>query len=580
MKKMTMLLNTEDESILEKLSKERKAGIKEGTIPKWMVTPSYQLFKAKYAYKDGTVKDTYCRIAKAAALHMSKDKKNDIKYWEEKFFEVMWKGWLCCSTPVLANMGTDRGCPVSCSGNFVNDSIYGFYSGQVETAMLTKNGFGTSSYLGDVRGRGSMISSGGQSSGVVPVIDDYVQLSRDVSQGNTRRGAWAGYIEIDHPDFWELADHLQANPDDLNIGWIVTQEFIDKLNAGHEDSVLRYKRSLKLKCITGKGYYFFIDKVNADNPPMYIENDLSVKASNLCTEIALHSDNDHTFTCVLSSMNASKYDEWKDTDAVFVATVFLDCVAEEFIKMGSKIRGLEKAVRFTEKGRALGLGVLGLHTYFQEHKMPFGSIEAHMFNNLLFDNLNKESLRASKWMGEVWGNPEWCVGFGVHNTHRIAVAPNSSSALIAGGVSQGIEPIVENVYNQPTAAGEIARINPTLLAIMKKRDKYKKKYIKDIIEHDGSVQHVDYLDDDEKEVFKTAFEINQMDLIRLASSRQRYIDQAQSLNLFFDADEDEGYISKIHQAAFEDPRIKSLYYLRSKAGIKAAKEEVCLACEG
>lgn len=563
-----------DKNLLQQFSEERKAGQKDGSIPEWMTTGGYQMFKTKYSFNGSTVKESFERIAKAAAKHTPKK-----AVWEKRFFDIMWNGWLACSSPVLANMGTDRGCPVSCSGGYVGDSIYNFYDSQLETAMLTKNGFGTSSYLGDLRERGAEIATGGHASGVVPVFNDFVQVSRDVSQGNTRRGAWAGYLDIDHKDFYELVDDLMAEPDDKNIGWIISDEFIQRMDEGDQDSIERYQRAMKAKCVTGKGYFFFKDKVNRMNPECYRQNELDVKASNLCTEITLFSDHQHTFTCVLSSMNLSKWEEWKNTDAVFWSTVFLDCVAEEFIQMGRKIRGLEKAVRMTEKGRALGLGTLGFHTLLQTKMLPFDSFDTYQLNAEIFRHMDKESLRASKWMAEAYGEPEWCKGFGIHNTHRLAVAPNTSSALMCGGVSQGIEPIVQNVYNQPTAAGEIERINPQLLTIMKARGKHTKAVKKDIIENNGSVQHVDWLNEEEKLVFRTAFEIDQGAIIRLASQRQKWIDQAQSINLFFDANEDEAYISKIHEQAFKDPNIKSLYYMRSMAGIQAAKDE-CAACEG
>lgn len=573
-----MKKNNEEETILDRISRERKDGIAKGEIPDFFVTPGYQLFLDKYQYKGQTVKQTYQRISKTAAKHLPVKMQ---KEYEEKFFNLMWKGHLACSTPVLANMGTNRGCPVSCSGGYIADSIYDFYEAQKEAAMLSKNGFGTSGYLGDIRSRGTQISGGGKASGILPVLKDFVQMSRDVSQGGVRRGSWAGYIPIDHPDFYEVVNHLAANPDDLNIGWNVSDNFIARLDAGDEDAIARYQRAMKVKCVTGKGYFVFIDRANRQNPPMYKDHNLSVKGSNLCSEIFLHSDNDHSFTCVLSSMNAAKYDEWKDTDAVYIATIFLDCVAQEFIELGKNIKGLENTVRFTEKSRALGLGLLGFHTYLQQEMIPFEDLRAHMKNAEIFQHLDKESLRASQDLVKIHGfEPEWCKGYGVFNTHRIAVAPNTSSALLCGGVSQGIEPVVENVYNQTGAAGEMARINPTLLKLMKERGVYSKKTLTHIVEDlKGSVQEVDWLSDDEKAVFKTAFEINQKTIIHMASSRQRWIDQGQSLNLFFDADESEEYISEVHKLAFKDERLKALYYMRSKAGIQAAKSE-CVACEG
>ena len=249
--------------------------------------------------------------------------------------------------------------------------------------------------------------------------------------GNTqRRGAYAGYIEIDHGDFDEVCDLIQHEPDDLNVGWIVTDKYIKKLNKGNKEAIRRYKKALKTKMVTGKGYFFFRDKANRLSPKMYKDLNLDVKASNLCAEIMLHSDVDHTFTCVLSSMNLFLYDEWKDTDAVFDATVFLDCVAEEFIQAGKEVRGIENAVRFTEKGRALGLGACGLHSYTQQKGWAFEGFETHMWNIEAFTLLQNESYRASKWMAGVMGEPEWCVGYGMRNTHTMAVAPTKSCVSI------------------------------------------------------------------------------------------------------------------------------------------------------
>jgi ribonucleoside-diphosphate reductase alpha chain len=277
-------------------------------------------------------------------------------------------------------------------------------------------------------------------------------------------------------------------------------------------------------------------------------------------------------------MNASLYDKWKDTDAVFVATVFLDCVNSDLIEIGKRTQGMEKIVRFAKKSRALGLGMLGFHTYLQDHMISFESMDAHYKNIEIFKHLNDESLRASQWMAKEFGEPFWCKGYGVRNTHRIAIAPNLSSALICGSVSQGIEPIYKNAYVQNTAAGKIDRVNPSLLLLMKERNIFSEETVKDIISNNGSVQHVSWLSEEEKEVFKTAFEINQLVILRLASARQRYIDQGQSINLFFSSDESEEYISEVHKTAFLDPYIKGLYYIRSESGVNVSKE--CIACHG
>ena len=563
-------------SIYDELGEERKQLQEEGKLPLWCSTAAWQMLKENYlSEKYPDLQSVYTRVAKHAASYT-----NDPAIWESKFFDLFWKGYLAASTPVLSNMGTGIGCPVSCSGGYIKDSVYSFYDAQKEAAVLSKNGFGTSGYLGAIRPRGSKITGiKGSASGVLPVFKDFVQMSRDISQGSQRRGAWAGYIEIDHGDFHELINYISKNPDDANIGWNVSDEFIARLEAGDKDALERYQKALKLKMITGKGYFNFIDKINRQNPQMYKDLGLTVKASNLCSEIQLFSDNDHTFSCVLSSMNASLYDEWKDTDAVFNATVFLDCVNQDLIEIGKKTLGMEKVVRFAEKSRALGLGMLGFHTYLQDHLIAFESMDAYYKNIEIFKYLNDETLRASKWMAEAFGEPEWCKGHGVRNTHRIAIAPNLSSALICGSVSQGIEPIYKNAYVQNTAAGKVDRVNPSLLKIMKEKNVYTEDTIKDIIANNGSVQQVEWLNDDEKAVFKTAFEIDQKQIIRLASSRQRYIDQAQSINLFFSADEDEAYISEVHKIAFTDPYIKSLYYIRSESGVQVSKE-ACLACHG
>ena len=560
-------------SIYKKLSDERKELQHKGHIPDWFTTGGWQLFKEKYLHEADGIKDTYQRIAKTAAKWT-----DDPDAWASRFFDVMWNGWLALSTPVLSNMGTNKGTPVSCSGQYVGDSIDQFYKNYHETAMLTKNGFGTSGYLGDIRPRGSVISSGGRSSGVLPIIKHFVQDMRDVAQGTSRRGAWAGYLPIDHGDFYEVVDYIQHHPDDLNIGWNISNDFLHKLQEGDEESLLRYRRALKVKAVTGKGYFNFIDKINDMNPECYTAHNLKVKASNLCTEITLHSDEEHTYTCVLSSMNLTKYDEWKDTDAVFVSTVFLDCVASEFIHLGSSIAGMENAVRFTEKGRALGLGALGFHTYLQRKGIAFESFEAHMENLNIFKSIKEQATQASAWMADTFGEPEWCKGTGLRNTHLMAIAPNTSSALICGGVSQGIEPVVANVYNQLTSAGEIYRVNPVFLEFATKKVGWSEELANDIIGHDGSVQHLDWMSEDEKMVFRTAYEIDQKSIVRLAAARQKHIDQAQSINLFFDADEDEEYISEVHKEAFLNPMIKSLYYMRTKAGVEASKE--CVACSG
>lgn len=564
-------------TIYKELSEERKYLQGIGELPEWVTTNSYQMLKEKYLDEGETLYQRFRKIAYTAAQYLPDEGRG---VWMDKFFKVLWNGWLAASTPVLANMGKEKGCPVSCSGSYVGDSVYDFYATQLETAILSKNGFGTSGYLGDIRPRGASINGlKGGASGIVPVFKDFVQLSRDISQGSSRRGAWAGYLPIDHDDFYELLNYISKYPDDANVGWVISDNFIDRLNNGDKEALERYQKALKLKMVTGKGYFFFVDKVNRLSPKWYKDKGLKVLASQLCTEIALYSTPEESYTCVLSSLNLSKYDEWKHTDTIFVATVFLHCVALDFIEIAKDIPGLERAVLFTKKNMALGLGTLGFHTYLQDNSIPLESFEAHLFNQRIFQELDEKSLEASKWLVEIFGECENTYGYGIANTHRLAVAPNLSSALICGGVSQGIEPVYKNVYVQGSASGEMNRINPSLLKVIKNKGLDEDKVVTDIIDNNGSVQHVSWLTDHEKEVFKTAFEIDQRTIIRLASARQRYIDQAQSINLFFSSDEDEEYISEIHQLAFNDPYIKSLYYIRSESGVMASKG-TCQSCEG
>lgn len=880
---------------LDQLSKERKELQDKDFLPTWYTTAGWQLFKEKYMWAE-TPRAQYEHIARTLAKHTDDEEK-----WYDKFFQLMWRGWLSPSTPVLANTGTGRGLPVSCSGNYVGDSIDSFYASRRETALLTKYGFGTSAYLGDIRSRGSSISSGGKASGVLPVLKGFVQDSRDVSQGNcyhpevevltekgflpffeaaeldlkvaqvntegtisfvkpiewvsqdfdgelyrfydsknidisvtpnhrmyirrrasagvsnsfdvkeakvcplhrdvymansaiasghhelsaleriaiayqadgspvwyrsknstgvcaarfrfkkdrkinrlrdllqeagldyteafypkdgttnfyvkhvfkdktlswlniegmsaskgraillevaqwdgshvktdskerisfsystidkintdtlqaiaslsgfksrvtevprdgnrqlqykmhfsegdlfgcenlkkevikytgkvycavvpygglvvrsnghtlvcgnTRRGSWAGYLPIDHGDFDEVVGFLEKEPDDVNIGWNISDDFVAKLSEGDADARRRFSRALKAKMVTGKGYFWFPDKANRKLPAYY---PIKHYAAQLCNEVLLPSDEEHTYTCVLSSMNVALYDEWVNTDAIFTATVFLDCVASEFIERARDIPGLEKAVRFTEKARALGLGVAGFHTYIQSKGWSFGSLDTVYFNQQLFEKLDKESLDASIWMGAYWGYPEWAKRndgtVSVRNCSRLAVAPTKSTALIMGGISEGINPDPAYVYTQTTAGGEVQRVAPELLKVMKERKVYNKETLQSITDAFGSVQHVDWLDDEEKLVFRTAFEIDQHVLVRLASQRAKFLDQWQSVNLFFSAKEEPKYIAEVHKAAFEDENILGLYYIYSQAGIAGSKdrEEVCESCSG
>jgi ribonucleoside-diphosphate reductase alpha chain len=563
------------DNIYKKLSEERKRLQEQGLVPEWYTTAGFQMFKEKYEWEteDQSVRGQFERIAKTAAKHVPM-----LSNAQQKFFDLFWNGWLSPSTPVLANMGTTRGMPVSCSGTVIQDSVDGFYSNLHEVAMLTKNGFGTATDLSSIRPRGSKISIGGKASGVLPVVKEHVQAMRNVAQGTARRGAWACYLNIEHGDFFELANYLLAEPDDLNIGWTIHQKFIDRLNAKDPDATERFQKAMKIKMVTGKGYFFFIDKANAKRPESYVKNDLFINNSQLCSEIMLFNDHEHTYTCVLSSMNAAKYNEWKDTDAVYWATIFLDCVASEFIEKAKGVPGLEKAVRFTEKGRALGLGICGLHTLFMQEGFAFESLDAFLLSQQISKGIKMCASSATQDLATLLGEPEWCKGLGIRNTHLIAIAPTKATALLMGGISEGISPDPAMSFTQMTAAGEVDRINPVLLDLMKRKGVYNRKNIQQITDAQGSVQNVDWLTTEEKEIFKTAFEINQKAIIKMASARGLFIDQWQPLNTFFGANEDPKWIAEVHKEAFEDPNVLAMYYIYTQVGVQASKGE-CVACQ-
>lgn len=558
-----------------KIKKELQDLQKAGEAPPWMQWMSYAMLKESYLEPGQTPKNRYRLIADAAASYLPKDQKE----WSDKFFELFWNNWLAPSTPVMGNLGTNTGLAVSCSASYVGDSMWDIAYTNYEIAMLSKNGFGTAA-LFDIRPGYSEISTGGYTNPVSDWFEGYWYYQNKVSQGSRRRGSTALYIDFWHKDLLDVLPMLESH-EKLHLGVICDDSVKASLEKKDEEAWKRYTTILTWRAKKGKPYIIFIDNAKRQDPEVYKELGWSTKQSNLCTEIFQHTDSEHTLACVLSSMCGHKFDEWKDTDAVFNATVFLDCVNSDLVTRGKEIRGLERVVKSAEKSRALGLGLLGFHTYLQENNWPIDSFEARLANARIFKHMHDESLRASKFLAEWLGEPEVMKGTGLRNTHRLAIAPNTSSAFIAGAVSQGIEPFIANVAQQKLAkVGSIERINPVLVKLLKERGKFNEEVIDQISYDKGSVRSLDFLSDHEKEVFKTAYEINQKVLIDLAEQRQQYICQGQSLNLFFDANEDEQWIHEVHKHAFSQERLKSLYYVRTQPGISADKGDECKACEG
>lgn len=555
----------------EEWSKARKQAQLAGNIPDWYTTQGYQMFHSGYALPgEGDVKQRFKTIADTLAKYT-----NTPAYWNAVFFQILWKGWFSPATPVLTNTGNSRGMPVSCAGQYIDDSIEAFYSNLAEAASLCKQGFGCSATVDPIRPRGSDFASDGKANGPWHVIEDLASMAQKVSQGSSRRGSIASYINIESPDFWEIADKIQDDPSKVHIGWVVEQSFIDQLQANDREMDDRFKKAIYLRLVYGRGYFFFKDKANKLRPLMYQELGLEINNSNLCTEIMLFNDMMHTFSCILGSVNAAKYDEWKDTNLIQYATVFMDCVVSYFLDKSKNIPGMEKVRRFTEKGRAIGIGVVGLSEYLIKNRIPFDSIEALSFNNKLFRELNEKSLIASKKLALELGEPEWCKGHGVRHTHRTAVAPTKSTSTLMGNTSESVFPYPGIAYDISSAKGEMPIVVGEFYRLAKERGMWSTELATDIVNHLGSVQHLDWLTDHEKLVFRTAFELDQHVLIRYASNRQKYLCQGQSLNFYIRDGHTGQYVAELHKAAFLNPNILSLYYIHSQNGVVI---EACQNC--
>jgi ribonucleoside-diphosphate reductase alpha chain len=555
-----------------------------GEAPSWMGEEGYVTLKGGYLFGPETPREMYVRVARAASIYYENS-----QYWEEKFFDAMWKNWLCPASPILSNMGLSRGFPISCNSIHVGDSVDSIFMKNHELAILSKNGAGVGIYLGDVRGRGASIKGNGKSEGIIPWAKVYDTTTLSVSQGSTRRGASAIYLPIEHLDIEEFINLRRPIGDvnrrclNINHGISISNDWMISMLGGDKKKRLLWQEILKARVETGEPYLFFSDHVNDANPETYKARDLKVVTSNICTEITLYTDPDHSFVCCLSSLNLVWWDEWKDSDLPNVAVRFLDAVLQEYIQKTEGVLGMEASRRSAIKGRAIGIGVLGWHTLLQEMMLPFDGFEAMQLNSQIFRTIRKKSDEETGKLAIELGEPEWCVGSGRRNTHCLAVAPTVSNSTISGGYSAGIEPISANVFSQKSAKGTFIRKNPTLEKLLSSRDMNTSEIWVSINENNGSVQHLDCLSQDEKAVFLTAREINQHAIIKQAVQRQKWVDQGQSVNLFFGTNADPKYIHQVHVAAWE-AGLKTLYYLRSEGVIKGdmafrSKDE-CLACEG
>ena len=587
-------------------------------FPLWANTEVYvKTISAGYLYGDEKPKDAYWRVSTTVARRLNKPE------LATKFFDYIWKGWLNLASPVLSNTGLERGLPISCFGIDIADSIHDIGAKNLEMMLLAKHGGGVGVGVNQIRPAGSTIAGNGTSDGVVPFCKIYDSTILATNQGSVRRGAASVNIDIEHGDFWEWLEIREpkgdVNRQSLNLHQcvVVPDGFMQKVQEGDPEARKRWIGVLRKRKATGEPYIMYKGNVNRANPDAYKQNGLKVYMTNICSEITLHTDESHSFVCCLSSVNLAKYDEWKNTDLVYTATWFLDGVLDEFIQKAKFMRGFENSVRSAEKGRALGLGVLGWHTYLQERGIPFEGLPAQFETRKIFSQLRTETEKASRDMALDMGEPLWCKNTGMRNTHLRAIAPTVSNSKLAGNVSAGIEPWAANVFTEQTAKGTFIRKNPALESFLEVINRNSKPTWNKILEDGGSVQDLDFLDDyyvkvatnirdkenliskkkfdslleiesdhyiPVKDIFKTFKEINQLDLVKQAGIRQQYVDQAVSLNLAFPTQADTKFINKVHLEAFKEG-VKTLYYMRTESVLRgdiaqAATDPDCLACDG
>ena len=585
---------------------EKELGWERGVdYPEWGHTDVYlNTISRGYCLPGETPKDAYWRVATTVANRLKKPEMAD------KFMKYIWKGWLNLASPVLSNTGTERGLPISCFGIDVADSINDIGQKNLELMLLAKHGGGVGICHNQIRPAGAEITDNGTSDGVVPFIKINDSTILATNQGAVRRGAASTNLSIEHEDFWEWLEIREPKGDinrqclNTNQCVVISDKFMRNVLEGDVESRKRYGAVQRKRRQTGQPYIMYRGNVNKQNPEAYKRNGLKVFMTNICSEIVLHTDENHSFVCCLSSLNLSRYDEWKNTNLIYDATWFLDGVLEEFIQKAKYRKGFENSVRTAEKGRAVGLGVLGWHTYLQQRGIAFEGLEAQYETRNIFSQIKIESEKASRDLAEEYGEPLWCRDTGFRNTHLRAVAPTVSNSKLAGGISAGIEPVPANIWTDQSAKGTFIRKNKQLEGYLDKIGHDNKKVWDKIMADGGSVQGLKFLDDwcflkgilmkckdvpqyqegvPFKDVFKTFKEINQLELVKQAGVRQQYVDQAVSLNLAFPKEATPKWINQVHLEAWKQG-IKTLYYMRTESVLRgdiAQKAiEDCISCDG
>ena len=501
----------------------------------------------------------------------------------DKFYEYMSKGYYSLASPVWSNFGLERGLPISCFGSHLEDSIESILYTHAEVGQMTKLGGGTSGYFGELRPRGAPITNNGKSNGSYSFTELFDRAINVISQGETRRGQFAGYIDIEHEDLDEwLNIKTEGNPvQDIYYGVIVGDDWFESMIDGDAEKREKWAKIIESRINIGVPYIIFRGNMNDGKPQVYKDKEREINASNLCTEIALPANADESFVCCLSSMNALHYDEWKDTDAVETLTYFLDAVMQEFIDKTEGTEFMQRARQFAMRHRAIGIGVLGWHSYLQKNMIPWNSMEAMQKNSEVFRTIKEKSYSASGELADMFGEPEMLEGYGRRNTTTMAVAPTKSSSIILGQVSPSIEPLKSNYFVRDGAKLKTTQKNRFLESLLKQKGKDTRDVWDSIMAQDGSVQHLDFLSEHEKEVFRTFAEIPQMAIIKQAAQRQKYIDQAQSINISIDPDEVSiKDINKLYIDAWENG-VKSLYYQKSVNAAQKFSRNIleCAVCE-
>ena len=549
----------------------------------WVTEETRQFMEKGYLDPGQTVEERVREIADHAESILEDTMNGDFDGFADKFYEYMAKGWYSLSTPVWVNFGKNKGLPISCFGTTVQDDTFDILRGAAEIGAMSKVGGGTATYFGNLRPRGAKISSGGETNGSVSMMELFNTTTNVISQGKVRRGSWAAYLDVEHPDIEEfLQIRSEGHPiQDVSFAVCIGNDWMKSMIAGDRDKRSIMAKIHKKRSETGYPYIFFTDNVNDQAPQYYKDKGMKIKHSQLCAEIMEYTDDTKSFVCCLSSMNALHYDDWKDTDAVNVMTALLDAVYSEFVSKAKGLPFMEKAVRFAEEHRSIGIGVLGYHSYLQSKRIPFESLTARILNKEIFKSIKDSSDKMSSSLALMGGEPEVLKGEGFRHSTRMAVAPTTSSSFILGQVSPSIEPLQSNYFTKDLAKGKFTYKNPYLKELLAEKGKDDAATWKDIMMKGGSVQHLDFLSQEERDVFKTFAEISQMEVVQQAADRQKFIDQGQSLNVMI---ADEVPLKDVNQLVIKawELGIKTLYYQRGVNKAQAVGRDIlnCAVCEG